>query len=288
LPAVDLYARSGHTYLGAFALLNFCCGSWVVPKVIVTHVVETVFKDLSFSALWARLQFYVFALEVSPARVAISTFILWLTYLGFFSVSFSAPSVVRHALRSIYHRTLSLLGLQAYADYSLLHFVSAVYGVGDQHLFARPGYGYLYQGFLSWYAFSTLFPRYVDSFWWRPGNVLHTIYQSFTSTYHFGLFVWLPRGLLVLSILGSLHYTFLPVLFVRWFSFVPQGWSFIFFPFYFCRSLFALLFGSLVWVAHFFTPAARATPLLLPLSTPFNTPLDGYGTFVPQLPHSQP
>jgi hypothetical protein len=281
LPAVDLYARSGHTYLGAYALLNFCCGSWVVPKVIVTHIVETLFKDLSFSALWARLQFYVFALEVSPARVAISTFILWLTYLGFFSVSFSAPSVVRHALRSIYHRSLSLLGLQAYADYSLLHFVSAVYGVGDQHLFARPGYGYLYQGFLSWYAFSTLFPRYVDSFWWRPGNVLHTIYQGFTSTYHFGLFVWLPRGLLVLSILGSLHYTFLPVLFVRWFNFAPQGWSFIFFPFYFCRSLFALLFGSLVWVAHFFTPAARATPLLLPLSTPFNTPLDGYGTFVP-------
>jgi hypothetical protein len=175
LEPVNLFGRAGHTLLGCWALVNFALGGWIVPKVVVTHLLERFFQIITwqdfihvFSRTWE-------AVEATPSRVAIVLFMAWLGSLGLFTLPFTFYYVLTDVHRVVQHRLARAMNMERYHEYSLYHAVAAVFGVGNQHLFGVPGYSYLWQAFLSWYCFATAFPGLVHNFYWRPGNVLHTL-----------------------------------------------------------------------------------------------------------------
>jgi hypothetical protein len=293
---VDLFSSANHSPLGCYALVNFLFGAWVVPKVVLTHFIERVLGIVTWHDLVHFVRGFYHALEATPSRVMLSSFILWLGYLGLFNVPYKLKPPLVHAFRVAKMEVFGFFSMTAYSDYSLYHLVAAVFGAGDQHLIGVPGYSWFYQCFLSWYCFSTVFPALYDSFWWRPGNLFHTVYALYTDDYHFSGFSRFTLTLFTLFFLiGVVSYyatLALPagrvMLMNPWTrGYVVRSWQWYFALISFVMAvpmiaLVGLLFSAGLAVsrlgASYFAP--RQVPLLLPLQNPNFRALGTYGTFV--------
>jgi hypothetical protein len=160
LPPVSLLSRAALTPLGIYATINFCLCSWVVPKLAMTHLLDYVFRVRTLQDFVALCRFWWVAISPTPARTTLFIIFTWLNVVGFANLPFSPSRVLRHAWLITWHGTLSFISADSYSSYTWYHFMAALFGVGNQHLFRGPGYTLAWQLFLSAYSFFTLFPHH--------------------------------------------------------------------------------------------------------------------------------
>jgi hypothetical protein len=194
------------TPLGVFSTFNFLVFFWVLPKALAVHLMERLLSVRTFTELWHFVQFWYKAVEVTPERIFIVLFFIWLNNFGYLTINLPIMTNVRSLFTITYNRFWYHLGFPHVPQYTLFHLLALAYGVGGMSLTNYPGHHLYYQIFLFWYGLSSVAPSLYDSYYWRPGNVHHTAHEILIRINNDGLPTRIP---ILYTVLAWINLAFL-------------------------------------------------------------------------------